>query len=192
MSFNLWRRGHQLYFRIPVPRPLRKLFLTSTGKPKNQIVEPIGSDYEAAKVECARRVAQWTEAFARLKAGASMAEVEAGMAEARKAARYGEHLTKTRHQMRAAALASGELTLEQAKENLKTTAARVVRDATEFGFPVADIFPGAPVVELPAPVASPPVQSGGETVSQAAKAWFAEMQRDKSVAFRQTMPWRLG
>jgi integrase len=68
----LRRRGNQHWLKLPVPRPLRHLFLSSTGKPMVAIEQPLGDAYEQARVECARRVATYRELFARLKAGERM------------------------------------------------------------------------------------------------------------------------
>ena len=62
----LWQRGKQWYLRLPVPKPLRSHFLSGTGKPIVQIVQPLGSSFELAKLEHDRRVAKYRELFARL------------------------------------------------------------------------------------------------------------------------------
>src|SRR5215471_21031592 len=47
---HLIQRGRQYYLKLPVPRPLRRLalFVSSTGKPKDYLVEPLGPDYTPA------------------------------------------------------------------------------------------------------------------------------------------------
>src|SRR5881392_2453806 len=62
----LWQRGRQWYLRLPVPKPLRRHFLSSTGK---AVVQPLGSSLEGAKLEHDRRVTKYRELFARLHAG---------------------------------------------------------------------------------------------------------------------------
>jgi len=151
MSFNLWQRGHQYYFRIPVPRKLRTLFLTSNGKPKNQIVEPIGSDYESARVECARRVARWTEVFTRLKAGETLEDIK----------RSDEARERER-------VSWGPL----AEPMSDVDKYRLLSDiATSLVLASAPVAP----VALPAAVES----AASEAISQAAAAMYAEMERDK-------------
>jgi integrase len=68
----LRRRGNQHWLKLPIPRPLRHLFLSSTGKPMVAIEQPLGDAFERARIECARRVADYRELFARLKAGEKM------------------------------------------------------------------------------------------------------------------------
>jgi integrase len=66
--------------RIAVPRPIRPLFLSGTGKPREFIVEPLGRNYDPARVECDRRVADYRALFARaslMTPDAVQAEIEA-------------------------------------------------------------------------------------------------------------------
>src|SRR5436190_2863020 len=72
----LWQRGKQWYLRLPVPKPLRSHFLCGTGKPIVQIVQPLGSSFELAKLEHDRRVAKYRELFARLHAGEQLTPAE--------------------------------------------------------------------------------------------------------------------
>jgi integrase len=78
---HLWKRGHQWYLRLAVPKPLRRYFLSSTGKPMGRIVEPLGDSREIAKVRAAQRVAVCVSIFARLRAGEKMtpAQVKAAL-----------------------------------------------------------------------------------------------------------------
>src|SRR5262245_24765572 len=64
---HLIQRGRQYYLKLPVPRPLRRLalFVSSAGKPKDYIVEPLGPDYTPARVEADRRTADYRALFAR-------------------------------------------------------------------------------------------------------------------------------
>src|SRR5262249_17449282 len=55
----LIRRGNQFYLRLAIPRPIRSLFPSSTGKPRDFISEPLGRNYDPATVECDRRVADY-------------------------------------------------------------------------------------------------------------------------------------
>src|SRR5262249_4739742 len=61
----LIRRGNQFYLRLAIPRPIRSLFPSSTGKPRDFISEPLGRNYDPARVECDRRVADYRALFAR-------------------------------------------------------------------------------------------------------------------------------
>jgi integrase len=73
-------RGHQYYLRITIPRPIRHLFPSSTGKPRDHIVEPLGRNYDPARVECDRRVADYRALFSRaglMTAEAVQNEIEA-------------------------------------------------------------------------------------------------------------------
>lgn len=79
---HLIQRGRQYYLKLPVPRPLRRLalFVSSTGKPKDYLVEPLGPDYTPARVEADRRTADYRALFARaavMTSEAVAAEVEA-------------------------------------------------------------------------------------------------------------------
>jgi hypothetical protein len=79
---HLWRRGDQWYLKLNVPRPLRQHFPSSTGKPKDKIVEPLGDSKEQARLKAARRVAAYEEVFARLRAREVMSpdEIKAAVA----------------------------------------------------------------------------------------------------------------
>ena len=61
----LIRRGKQFYLRLPVPSPIRHLFPSGSGKARSYIVEPIGRNYDPAKLERDRRVADYRALFAR-------------------------------------------------------------------------------------------------------------------------------
>jgi integrase len=71
---HLWQRGHQYYLKLGIPRPLRTVehFPGKAGKARDTILEPLGNHYDAAKVECARRVAAYLAVFKRLKDGEKM------------------------------------------------------------------------------------------------------------------------
>jgi len=60
----LIQRGNRWYLRLPVPRPIRHLFPSGKGKPRDYIVEPLGVDYTPARTECAQRVAEYRALFA--------------------------------------------------------------------------------------------------------------------------------
>src|SRR4029453_1529498 len=63
---HLIRQGNQFYLRLAIPRPIRHLFPSSrSGKPRDFITEPLGRNYDPARVECDRRVAEYRALFAR-------------------------------------------------------------------------------------------------------------------------------
>src|SRR5262249_37632029 len=63
---HLIRQGHQFYLRLAIPRPIRKLFPSSrSGKPRDFITEPLGRNYDPARVEADRRVAEYRALFTR-------------------------------------------------------------------------------------------------------------------------------
>jgi integrase len=182
MPFNLWQRGHQYYFRIPIPRKLRDQFPSSTGKPKNQIVEPIGSDHESAKVECARRVAQWTEVFARMKTGESLSAIQDTMDGERRAAEINKEIAEINRKAFAEGLASGEIDAEAEKQNALFLASHLAATFERLGLTLPANIAGAVV---PAPTATRPAPSiavEGETVTKAANEWFAKLERAKKVS----------
>src|SRR5262249_36540697 len=59
------RRVNQFYLRLAIPRSIRRLFPSSTGKPRDFISEPLGRNYDPARVECDRRVSEYRALFAR-------------------------------------------------------------------------------------------------------------------------------
>jgi integrase len=66
-SGNLQQRGRQYWLKMAIPPSLRRFFLSSTRRPMDQIQQALGSDYEAARIECSYRVAVYRELFARLR-----------------------------------------------------------------------------------------------------------------------------
>jgi len=66
---NLVKIGGQWYLRISIPRSIRHLFLSSKGKPKDRIVEPMGDSLSVAKIRAAQRTAICVEVFEQVRAG---------------------------------------------------------------------------------------------------------------------------
>src|SRR5262245_15126517 len=66
---HLWRRGNQWYLRVAIPRPLRHLFLSSSGKPMVRVVERLSDSFETARLMAAERVATCMRVFAQIRAG---------------------------------------------------------------------------------------------------------------------------
>jgi integrase len=191
----LWQRGKQWYLRLPVPKPLRSRFLSGTGKPIVQIVQPLGSSYEYAKLEHDRRVAKYRELFARLHAGEQLTpeQIKTAMsfdkaAEGKRL--YQEALTALRTGVDADTVFGGRLDTEAEElvrrgETDPDTARRVALIAKLLAV-------NARSAELlgPLPAATPalpvPAAGGATTISQAAEAWLKEMTQDKDAAPRQS------
>src|SRR5262249_24715085 len=77
---SLMQRGRQWYLKLAIPRPIRKLFPTSTGKPRDFIWESLGKSHDHAQVEAHTRTAEYRRLFARaalMTAEAIAAELEA-------------------------------------------------------------------------------------------------------------------
>jgi integrase len=68
---HLWRRGHQYYFRMTIPAPLRRHFhfLSSGGKVPRQIIERLSDSHSVAKALAAQRAAACEAVFVRLRTG---------------------------------------------------------------------------------------------------------------------------
>jgi integrase len=193
----LWQRGRQWYLRLPVPKPLRPLFPSSTGKPRLDIVEPLGSSYETAKLEHDRRVAKYRELFARLLAGEQLTsdQIKSAMtfdrvAEGKRL--YQEALDAMRRgdadyfaaRLKADAedlMRRGETDPEKARN--ASYFAKVLATHAVSGGLLGDALGDTPATVVPTPAAP---ATGGETISQAAEAWIKEMARDKSTAPRDT------
>jgi len=157
----LWQRGPQWYLRLAIPAPLRPNFLSSKGKPLAHVVEPLGSDYEAAKLAARHRVAACTTLFARLRAGEKMTpeQVKRALEPDPDPERFdiGEYFR-----------------WRASPEFARVMNERIARRFEAFG---ASQDEQPPRPSAPAAV--------GETISRAAEAWFAELTRDKSAAPRE-------
>jgi integrase len=177
---HLIRQGNQFYLRLAIPRPIRHLFPSSrSGKPRDFITEPLGRNYDPARVECDRRVAEYRALFARapiMKPKAVEEELEA--IKQRAAGR------KT--------IAGPPLESEVARLQLEWIGAqlREAREAREswqpetWQDPRREVLPQVAKLGILRDVltnlkarASGDEQDRGETINQAAEAWFAEMQR---------------
>jgi integrase len=162
-STNLWRRGNQWWHYVAVPAPLRKHFLSSNGRPQNQIREPLGDTSSAeAEYRASQRVAVIKRVFARLQAGEKMSpeRVKAALNDEigydPEEDRVIDH--KTDWSQVDPQLAAMRRLLRMAKR------------FEDFGdMPVHD--PSVDAIDVtPAPA--------GETVTKAADAWFLELARD--------------
>ena len=149
---HLIQRGRQFYLRIAIPRPIRHLFLSGTGKPKEFIVEPLGPDRTPATIECGHRVADYRSLFAR----AALMTPEA----------VGSVLTAIR----------------QRADRRKKVTWEDMRRSYELETAIEEILanphdPAWQALRRPAALQFLGASQEGETVSQAADAWIAELER---------------
>jgi integrase len=163
MAKNLIHKGRAYYCMVSIPRPLRHLFLSEGGKPKDAIWETLGKDYSTATIKCAERVSYWTKVFGRLQAGESLDDIkrsEAALEQAR------DGLKQFLAEQRA-----------EGHSDLKSHYLLSLMDpdyASVLGESLAPVPASAPLASAPAPS---PVAS--ETVSQAAAAMYEGMKRDE-------------
>jgi integrase len=166
MTHNLTRRGNQWWMQLTIPAPLRRHFLSSNGKPMRQIREPMGDGLTAAKLRATQRVAACNRVFARLRAGEDM----------------------TPEQVRTAI--RDEFAPDPGEEfsiNEKTDWSKfdprpgAMRSLLRMAKWFEDF--GAAHVHIPGEEPAPPAPSG-ETISQAAEAWFKELTQTKIAAPR--------
>jgi integrase len=161
---NLRQRGRQYYLHLVIPRALRRFFQSKSGKPMAALWEPLGPNLDIAEPRAARRVADYKDVFARLKAGESMtpeqikAAVEPSSADVAKRAlaKLYEHWYRHSEEYPA--------TPEQFVPHPDTTDEKMLRRILqEFRAQRAPL---------------------GETVSQALEAWLAEKASDKATEQR--------
>jgi integrase len=189
----LWQRGRQWYLRLPIPKPLRPQFPSRTGKPLVNVVEPLGSSLEIARLEHDRRVAKYRQLFARLHAGEQLTPEQIRVAVAFDKAAEGRRLyQEALAAMRAGADADtvfGERLDAEAEELIRrgeTDPAMARRAVLVAKLLAVSARSGELLGDLPATAVLPAAPTAtGEKVSQAAEAWFADMTRDKSAAPRQ-------
>jgi integrase len=161
---HLWQRGRQWYLRLAIPRPLRRHFLSGTGNPLAKIVEPLGSDYEAAKLMAAHRVAACMSVFARLRAGVVMTPEQI------KAALH-EPNDPDPEKFDIGAYFRWRASPEAAKVDNERIARRFEEYAASKPWQLVRDVPDAAV---------------GETISQALEAWITRRTRDPKYAPRAT------
>jgi integrase len=176
---HLWRRGEQWYLRLAIPRSMQHLFLSSKGKPLAKIVEPLGDSPSAAKDEARYRVGRYTDVFKQIKAGFITTPEQ--VADAMRGP--GEPGDLTTEQL--VALQRWRPSPEALRRMAERRLDRQARWFEEYGSGTgrfAHLPLGTANGEQPAASAS----TTGETVNQAAEAWFAELTRDKTAAPRGT------
>jgi integrase len=162
---HLQRRGHQYYLKLGVPRPLQHFFRTRTGKPMVTIEQPLGDSYEQARNECARRVANYRELFARLHAGEQLTPEQIKAELSMSAAEFDRVRQEHAAAMRQILAGIREDTRGVFADLMPKTTSPLDR-ARVLG--ALDVMGGA--------------RPTGETISQAAEAWFADMTRDPAAA----------
>jgi integrase len=167
----LWQRGRVWWFRLAIPRDLRRYFLSSTGRPLDKFAEPLSRNYDVAKPKAMRLATARNALFDQIRTGAITTTEQAQAALLRRPAVdvTGEPVAE-----RDAAMARWNAEWREAERRLALERQAVWFETYgRFGW-------GEPHdrTEQPAPTAS------GETVSQAAEAWFAELTRDKTAAPR--------
>src|ERR1700730_14859435 len=71
---NIWKSpGGALFFKLGIPPNLRSNILSSTGKPKTKISEPLGTDsLTEARVFRDQKLAHYQRVFARMNAGVDL------------------------------------------------------------------------------------------------------------------------
>jgi integrase len=168
-SDHLWERGRVYYLRLAIPRPCRHLFLSSNGRPLVRVVERLSDSKEVAKVMAAERVAVCMDIFARIKAGliTTPEQVKDALEPSEPDAALQPGFDEALRQWYASP--------ERAQRDLDRRARWFER--------YSDFLARHGVLDDERPAARAP--TAGETVNQAAEAWIAEMQRDKSAAPRQ-------
>jgi integrase len=145
---HLRQRGRQWYLQLGIPKSLRPHF------GKAVIEQPLGDSYERARIECSRRIGDYMELFARLRAGEPMSseQIKAVLRGHRDEEDLGAAFWLWRKQN----------PVEDARQHVEMIARRFERYAASRPWEPAE--PAAPV---------------GETISQAAAAWFPEVERTK-------------
>jgi integrase len=162
---HLWRRGNQWYLRVAIPRPLRHLFLSSSGKPMVRVVERLSDSREVAKVMAAERVATCMRVFAQIKAG--LLTTPEQVKETLHPGEFDLALQPGFDEAWRRYLASPEARQKEFQRRIERQARWFERYGESGEQPAA----------RPAPT--------GETISQATEAWLADMTRDPRAAPRQ-------
>src|SRR5262249_17111475 len=194
---SLMQRGRQWYLKLAIPRPIRKLFPTSTGKPRDFIWESLGKSHDHAQVEAHTRTAEYRRLFAR--AALMTAEAIAAELEAIKDRAKGRATVAT------LPLLESELQRLRAEREADWKAQYEARSAAldeQREAQRRDVYPQVAKLAAKGGISLPPevynqladrylkevedpryggagnlIEHRGETINQAAEAWFAEMQR---------------
>jgi integrase len=180
---ELVRSGNRWNMRLAIPRPLRHHFPSATGVPRQKIVETLGDlSHEQAKIEASRRETAYLGVFRRLRAGEVMTAEQIRSEVHTDATSVQREVLEALHTER-------EKWVATLVDKFQFMPPQVVdKDATERARDEAGLrFIRETLAGTTSamPVASP-VQSGGETITQAAESWFTELQRDPSAAVKVT------
>jgi integrase len=199
---RLVMHGRKWILRVPVPRPVRHLFLSSNGKPMAKIVMPLHGDHAIAKVMAAERVARCVGVFARCKAGlittpeqakAALHEewsepdiaLQSGFDEAmRQYLAQQPALTRGRDRLLAQLGVPPEVRPKLDEAIRRLLAEHPIAPLTDEQIATRFEQYGDGTLGAEQPAATRPAST--ETISQAAAAWYAELTRDKSTAPRET------
>jgi integrase len=198
---HVWERGPKgrrtYYLRVAIPRPIRHLFLSKTGKPLVRVVERLSDSQSDARVMAAERVAVCLRVFAQAKAGliTTPAQAEAALhpgepdlaLEPEFAAWHEQNRKQTRERDRLLAKLGVPRELrakvdEALLRALQPDTPRTVERRAAWFEGYGDRASGIASGEQPAAQSAPT----GETVNQAAEAWLEEMTRDKTAAPQDT------
>jgi integrase len=164
---NLWHHGNQYYLKLGIPRKLRHLFLSSKGNPMSHVVEALSDSHEVAKLKAKQRVAELAAVFDAIRAGAITTPQQARDAIRARSAYEVE-------------LRDRNASVERWGEAWREAERRLAIERQAVWFETYGRFgPGGPRDQ-----AEQPASTAGETVSQAAEAWYAELTRDKAAAPR--------
>jgi integrase len=169
---HLWQRGHQWYLKLPIPRPLQKHFLTSAGKPKSHIVESLDDSLSQARLKRNRLVTAYEEIFARLRNGEVITPEQINLA----------IVAATQHPL----LQIAKWTTGEGPINIS-----VDGDTAHVGDNVytriGDRWVSRHLIELVEKlgIGQQPNMTG-ETISQAAEAWYQHLQSDPDSPRRQS------
>jgi integrase len=121
---NIWKSpGGALFFKLGIPPDLRGHFLSTTGRPKVKISEPLGTydPHEAREIRD-QKLAHWKQTFRRLESGVPLLPEDI----AAEAERIREETLAT---LRAPATEEQRMRLEIARAEAEVEAMRRARDA---------------------------------------------------------------
>jgi integrase len=170
-SDYIWPRGDQYWLKLPVPRKIqrKRLILSSNGNPRDKIQEPLGDSKSAANDEARYRVAWYTDVFRRIEAGllTTPQQVEDAM--------------RGPSEPDVALLPGFDAAMRRFYAERPVTR-RMIEQRARWFERYGDRASGIASNEQPA--ARPALT--GETITQAAEAWLAELTRDETTAPRDT------
>jgi integrase len=159
---HVYKRGKQYWLRLTIPADVQRLFKGPSGKPQVRIHEPLGTDSEKfAEVRGAQRRAVCLNVFAQIRAG-----VITTPAQAKAALDGAEGMTQEQLDRAIWESLGGSKAIDEYIEKRNTA----IRSA---------IFEAMGSIRLPGLEQTAPAPATGETISQAAEAWFPEVERTK-------------